>query len=158
MIEQAERTLREVFGLESFRPGFGVKAGAELDRYLRARASHPRYRDRALFIGQYGGLTSNAVYQLIERRARQAGLPRLWPHQLRHLFADSWKRAEANYAAAIGQLTSPHKTARNPKQWEVIATGSDVLDRLDGYVVRLRSRSVVGRGGLEPPTSAVLVI
>jgi len=72
---------------------FGVKAGSELDRYLRARANHPMHTDGALFIGQYGGLTSNAVYQLIERRARKAGLSKFWPHQLRHYFADSWKRA-----------------------------------------------------------------
>ncbi len=75
---------------------FGVKAAAELDRYLRVRAIHPKHTDKALFIGQYGGLTSNAIYQLIERRAREAGLGRFWPHQLRHFFADSWKRAEGS--------------------------------------------------------------
>src|SRR5207245_4275616 len=47
---------------------FGVKAAAELDRYFRARAIHPMHKEKALFIGQYGGLTSNAVYQLIDRR------------------------------------------------------------------------------------------
>jgi site-specific recombinase XerC len=72
---------------------FGVKAAAELDRYLRARGIHPMRKDSALFVGQYGGLTSNAVYQMFQRRAREAGLSKFWPHQLRHFFADSWKRA-----------------------------------------------------------------
>ena len=71
---------------------FGVKATAELDRYLRVRARHPRAQDPALFIGQLGGLQREAIYMMIERRARQAGI-RLHPHQLRHFFADSWKSA-----------------------------------------------------------------
>jgi site-specific recombinase XerC len=45
---------------------FGVKAAAELDRYMRSRES-AMHEDAALFIGQYGGLTSNAIYQLIEK-------------------------------------------------------------------------------------------
>lgn len=73
---------------------FGVKAAAELDRYLRSRAAHPKSAEPALFIGQYGALSSNAVYQMIERRAREAGIKkRVWPHALRHFFADSWKRS-----------------------------------------------------------------
>ena len=71
---------------------FGQKATAELDRYLRVRARHPKASDPALFIGQAGGLKREAIYMMIQRRAREAGIT-LFPHQLRHFFADSWKSA-----------------------------------------------------------------
>jgi site-specific recombinase XerC len=60
-------------GHENWVP-FGAKATAELDRYLRVRRLHPHASDTALFIGQYGGLTSNAVYQMLHRRCAQAGI------------------------------------------------------------------------------------
>jgi site-specific recombinase XerD len=69
---------------------FGTKATAELDRYMRVRGRHPHAKDGPLFVGMYGGITENAVYQMIERRCRQAGIT-MHPHQLRHYFADSWK-------------------------------------------------------------------
>ena len=61
---------------------FGQKATAELDRYLRVRARHPKASDPALFIGQAGGLKREAIYMMIQRRARKAGITRS-PHQPR---------------------------------------------------------------------------
>ncbi|MDA1036641.1 MAG: tyrosine-type recombinase/integrase [Chloroflexi bacterium] len=68
---------------------FGHKTAQRLDRYLRIRRQHPNgYLDQ-VWIGHAGPLTSNGVYQLLVRRAKQAGIE-LFPHQLRHAFADRW--------------------------------------------------------------------
>jgi site-specific recombinase XerD len=58
-----------------------------LDRYMRERARHPMARVSALWLGVRGGpMTSSGVYQMIERRASQAGV-RLHPHMFRHTFS-----------------------------------------------------------------------
>jgi integrase len=35
-------------------------------------------------------MTPSGVYQVVHDRAREAGLPAMHPHQLRHAFATSW--------------------------------------------------------------------
>ncbi len=61
-----------------------------LDRYMRERAKHPMARASALWLGVRGGpMTSSGVYQMIERRASQAGI-RLHPHMFRHTFSHNW--------------------------------------------------------------------
>jgi site-specific recombinase XerC len=65
---------------------FGAKTAQALDRYLRVRARHTHAGLPALWLGsRSGAMTSSGVYQVIRRRARQAGLPPLHPHQLRHI-------------------------------------------------------------------------
>lgn len=76
---------------------FGRKTAQALDRYLRARASHRGAHAEALWLGNGGQtgspvLTGDGVYQIVQRRGRQAGVA-LKPHALRHLFADRWLRA-----------------------------------------------------------------
>jgi site-specific recombinase XerD len=69
---------------------FGRKAAVVLDRYLRVRARH---RDAALpwlWLGRKGRLTAWGLVQMLQRRGEQAGLPGLYPHQLRHTFAHEW--------------------------------------------------------------------
>jgi site-specific recombinase XerD len=62
-----------------------------LDRYMRERAKHPMARASALWLGVRGGpMTSSGVYQIIERRASQAGI-RLHPHMFRHTFSHNWQ-------------------------------------------------------------------
>jgi integrase len=39
---------------------------------------------------QEGGLTASGLAQMLERRGRQAGLPDLYPHRLRHTFVHKW--------------------------------------------------------------------
>jgi len=69
---------------------FGHKAGAALDRYLRARARHKDAALPWLWLGLPGRLTRWGLVQMLRRRGEQAGLPGLHPHQLRHTFAHQW--------------------------------------------------------------------
>jgi site-specific recombinase XerD len=69
---------------------FGHKAGAALDRYLRARARHKDAALPWLWLGLQGRLTRWGLVQMLRRRGEQAGLPGLHPHQLRHTFAHQW--------------------------------------------------------------------
>jgi site-specific recombinase XerD len=67
---------------------FGVKAAQALDRYRRrARARDRNAALPALWLGHAGPMTSNGIYQAIERRAAMAGLPGVHPHLFRHRFA-----------------------------------------------------------------------
>ncbi len=87
-------------GHEAWVP-FGSKAARDLDRYLRVRMAHPHAETRSLWLGaalggpgRRGALSPNGVYQMVERRARSAGIERrVWVHLFRHTFADSWLRA-----------------------------------------------------------------
>ncbi len=72
---------------------FGVKAGTALDRYLRVRAKHPHARRPEFWLAQKGGMTDSGLRQMLERRARLAGLPHIHPHQLRHSAADAFYAA-----------------------------------------------------------------
>jgi len=77
---------------------FGAKTAQALDRYLRLRRRH-RLADAtpALWLAERGAaLRSSGVYKAIRRRAQQAGLPPLHPHQLRHTFAHTWLSAGGN--------------------------------------------------------------
>ena len=69
---------------------FGHKAGAALDRYLRARARHKDAALSWLWLGLQGRLTRWGLVQMLRRRGEQAGLPGLHPDQLRHTFAHQW--------------------------------------------------------------------
>jgi integrase/recombinase XerD len=61
-----------------------------LDRYMRERARHPVARTSALWLGvRSGPMTSSGVYQMIERRAAQAGI-KMHPHMFRHTFSHNW--------------------------------------------------------------------
>lgn len=71
---------------------FGVKTATALDRYLRARARHPRAAEPALWLGDLnkGPLTHDGIEQMIRRRARQAGLEGVHAHMFRHTAAHTW--------------------------------------------------------------------
>ena len=72
---------------------FGKKTAMAIDRYLRARAQHP-YADRPeLWLGRRGPLSQNGVYEVIQKRTRQAGVGHVHPHQFRHTFAHAWLAA-----------------------------------------------------------------
>lgn len=77
-----------------------IKAVRALDRYLRARAKHPEAASHALWLGGGGrtrhfAMTGSGIYAIIRRRAREAGLGALRPHQLRHKHADLWLSRDA---------------------------------------------------------------
>jgi site-specific recombinase XerD len=69
---------------------FGRRAGEALDRYLRARARHKDAALPWLWLGRKGRLTEWGLVLMLRRRGAQAGLPGLYPHQLRHTFAHEW--------------------------------------------------------------------
>lgn len=71
---------------------FGNKTSVSLDRYLRERGRHPQAGLPWLWLGAKGKgqLTDSGIAQMLERRAAQAGVPRLHLHQLRHTFAHGW--------------------------------------------------------------------
>ncbi len=66
---------------------FGTRTAVAVDRYLRVRRGHRNATSEALWLGQDGPLTTSGLAQVLARRCRAAGLPRLHLHQLRHTFA-----------------------------------------------------------------------
>ena len=69
---------------------FTYDTARALDRYLRERAKHPMARVSALWLGVRGGpMTASGVYQMIERRGREAGVE-VNPHKFRHTFSHNW--------------------------------------------------------------------
>ena len=72
---------------------FGRKTALALDRYLRARAEYGRSgvsKLPNLWIGTRGAMTSSGIYQVIESRAKEAGLDGVFVHLFRHTFAHEW--------------------------------------------------------------------
>ncbi len=69
---------------------FGSKTAQAIDRYLRARASHPQAQRPELWLGGRGVLTDSGVLQVLRRRGAAAGIPKLHPHQFRHTYAHMW--------------------------------------------------------------------
>lgn len=69
---------------------FGAKAALAMDRYLRLRAGHPHATDPMLWLGKRGPLQPNALLQMIRRRAREAGIGKVYTHLFRHTFAHNW--------------------------------------------------------------------
>lgn len=78
--------------------GLGRKAVRALDRYLRLRARHPLAADdHRLWLGARGPLTHSGIAQMLDERARQAGIAvKVHPHLLRHTWAHHMKAAEAS--------------------------------------------------------------
>jgi site-specific recombinase XerD len=76
---------------------FGRKTAAALDRYLRARARHPRADSPWLWLGITGRDTSHfgsaGIQDMLERRAKEAGLGKITPHAFRRTFAHAWLAA-----------------------------------------------------------------
>jgi site-specific recombinase XerD len=68
----------------------GRKSAVVLDRYLRVRGRHKDAGLPWLWLGKKGRLTEWGLVMMLRRRGQQAGLPGLYPHQLRHTFAHEW--------------------------------------------------------------------
>lgn len=68
----------------------GRKTVKSLDRYLRKRGQHPDREQPWLWLSRKGQLTNSGIRQAIRRRAREAGIGSIHPHQLRHTFAHVW--------------------------------------------------------------------
>ena len=73
---------------------FGAITAASIDRYLRARRTHPQTTSTALWLGERGpSFTYMALYRALQRRAQAAGVDRFHPHLLRHTAATRWLAA-----------------------------------------------------------------
>lgn len=68
----------------------------DLMRYLRKRAAHAHHDAPQLWIGRSGAMTGSGIYRMVARRADQAGVEHIHPHQLRHTFAHQYLRAGGN--------------------------------------------------------------
>lgn len=75
---------------------FGRRAAQALDRYLRARESHPDAHLPNLWLGRQGPLRGNGIHQMLERRGAEAGVPDLHAHLWRHTFAHEWLDSGGN--------------------------------------------------------------
>ena len=62
-----------------------------LDRYVRVRAGHRWAGEPWLWLGERGRMTESGIAQMLARRARQAGIGHIHPHQFRHTLAHYWK-------------------------------------------------------------------
>lgn len=65
----------------------GAKTLKALDTYLRARARHKNADRPELWLSKKGALTGSGIRQVLRRRCKQAGIPEINPHQLRHSFS-----------------------------------------------------------------------
>lgn len=69
---------------------FGATTARVLDRYLRLRDRHDYADTPALWLGLKGPMTRWGMRDVLERRAKLAGVPHIHPHQFRHTFAHEW--------------------------------------------------------------------
>jgi len=75
-------------GYQRYLP-LGRKTRVALDRYIRmARTGHPYSHLPGLWLCRKGKLTDGGIAQMVERRAKAAGVGPLHPHMLRHAFID----------------------------------------------------------------------
>ena len=75
------------------RLSIGKQTAKDLDRYTRARSSHPLADCPHLWLGQKGGMTTSGISQMMTRRGAQAGVTDVHPHRFRHTFANDWLAA-----------------------------------------------------------------
>jgi site-specific recombinase XerD len=68
----------------------GAKTIKAIDRYLRVRRSS----EPELWLGRAGPMGPSGVAQMVERRAREAGIGHVHAHQFRHTLAHRWLAAE----------------------------------------------------------------
>ncbi len=68
----------------------GKSTAKDLDRYLRARATHPYADQPWLWLGRKGHMTVSGIAQMMKRRGEQAGVDDVHPHRFRHTFAHQW--------------------------------------------------------------------
>jgi len=67
---------------------FGNKTATVIERYIHSRArSHWAQDTDALWIGRNGASTTAGIRNLVERRARQAGIEGVHAHLFRHYFS-----------------------------------------------------------------------
>ncbi|GAA3560954.1 tyrosine recombinase XerC [Amycolatopsis ultiminotia] len=67
---------------------FNPATGEALRRYFRARARHPQAKlTNAAWLGRFGPLNEWGVRAMLDRRAEEVGIARMFPHLWRHTWA-----------------------------------------------------------------------
>jgi site-specific recombinase XerD len=74
----------------------GRNAALTVDRYLRLRAHHLLVYRPEFWLGPRGPVTNSGIAQIVEKRAKRAGLAGVHAHLFRHTFAHEWLAAEGN--------------------------------------------------------------
>jgi site-specific recombinase XerD len=74
----------------------GTRTAVAVDRYLRYRRAHKFADLDNLWLGLQGTFGTHGLGQMLNRRCKQAGIPQLHPHQLRHYFAHTWLGADGS--------------------------------------------------------------
>lgn len=69
---------------------FGDRCAQALDRYERSRRRHRLAHTDWWWLSAKGRLTDSGVSQMLKRRAAEAGIGHVHPHQFRHTFAHRW--------------------------------------------------------------------
>ncbi|MFN8147295.1 MAG: tyrosine-type recombinase/integrase [Candidatus Nanopelagicales bacterium] len=95
-VEDVDRGDRTITVMGKGRRGrtvrYGVKTGEALGRYLRRRSEHQSADLPDLWLSSRGpgSWGKDGVRSMLERRAAQAGLGHIHPHQFRHTFASDY--------------------------------------------------------------------
>lgn len=97
----------------------GAKTVKALDRYLRARRRHHYATEIWLWVGKRGRMRESDIYQMLGRRAKEAGIGHIHPHQFRHTFAHHWKAAGGPRRTSCGSGAGAVRTcfAGTRRQW-----------------------------------------
>ena len=118
----AQAALVRAKGGDTYTTRLGAKATRDLDRYLRVRSQH-RYKDSPyLWLGMFGPLTPDGVYQLIRRRAAKADLHiEKAVHVFRHSFSHHFRMAggEEGDLQVLGGWKSRAMLSRYGKSMQV---------------------------------------
>lgn len=127
-------TVRRGKGFKGRTVSFGSQTARSLDRYLRARKTHPRADRPELWLGERGqGFGYSALWKQLQYRATKAGIGPVNPHRLRHSFASRWLER----GGSEGGLMSQAGWARR-----------DMLDRYSRSTAAARSAEEAKKLGL----------
>lgn len=82
---------------------FGKKTAVALDRYSRMRQQH-RHKDSPYFwLGLHGPIRGDGVRQIVEKRAKQAGI-KAYAHLFRHTNAHLWLKFEGSEVGLMAHM------------------------------------------------------
>jgi site-specific recombinase XerD len=84
---------------------FDNATALDLRHYLKSRRLRPDAAESELWRGKKGALGTTGIAQMLKRRCREAGIPKLHPHLFRHSYADDQLAqgvAEGDVMAAAG--------------------------------------------------------
>jgi site-specific recombinase XerD len=112
------------------------EASYAIKMYLDLRAKHRAAASPKLWLGKFGVLQADGVYNILARRADEAGLKDVHPHQLRHTFADAWLRAGGSEGSLMRAAGWKNRTMLD----RYAASQADDRARLEHQRLRLWDR------------------